>query len=196
MYKVLIAFLIALISSNALAIERRPILQSTPQTPEPQVGWYLSPVVKFGDLGDDHRVFGGLRGGLTVNSLFFLGGAIYGSPHEAEYWEWHPYYSDWLDIGYGGLEFGVMSSPRHFASVSAGLLVGGGSVNDYRFPYYGHDGFFIMEPEIDLMLNLTRYLRFGLGVGYRFVDGLYLPYLGDEDLDGPVLNLTFSIGRL
>jgi hypothetical protein len=154
MKKILILGLVLLIAGNAFAIKKKKV---GVVDRGPEIGWYLSPVAKFGEVADRNRVFGGIRGGLTVDRTFFLGAAVYGAPGDVEDWRWDSHGPDWLEIGYGGVEFGIMSSSARLANMSVGILLGGGSVQDYYWPgYYLYDGFFVAEPSVDLTFKVTR----------------------------------------
>lgn len=187
MRKLMILLMVMLIAGNAFAIQRRSTLVER----GPEVGWYVSPVVKFGEVGNDTRVFGGVRGGLTVDRSFYVGAAIYGSPDDEDW----PHRYDWLDIGYGGVEFGTVGVTSNLTTMSLGVLIGGGQVEEYHYDYYRDEGFFLIEPSVNLMFNVTRKVQLGFGASYRFVDNLNHPALSNDDLSGPSFNMSLSFGR-
>ena len=85
----------------------------------------------------------------------------------------------------------------HLAHLSLHTLIGGGNIyyHDYYWRTSGDDVFFVMEPGIDLELNVSRCFRFGLGGTYRFVNGISMPEFTDQDMSGFSVALTFKFGR-
>jgi hypothetical protein len=56
------------------------------------------------------------------------------------------------------------------------------------------DAFFIAEPGANVILNVHKVFRIGLGGSYRFVHDVDLAGLTDESLRGPAGTLTFKFG--
>ncbi len=209
MRHIVVLLLSLLIAANAFAVTKTK--RGTPQVKrvvveqrevEPsRLGWYVSPALKFGKIDDETETLVGIRGGLEFNRSFYIGLAGYGMPEDNynDYYH-HEYFDDdeWA-LGYGGLELGIISGkPRH-GQIAMGVLIGGGWVNvDEKFfenNYGEYDGFFVLEPQLDVMLSLSRNVRLGLGAGYRFVDDLQSIRYTTEDLEGPTFNLTLGFGR-
>jgi hypothetical protein len=191
MRKVLIALLVMLIAGNAFAIKRRSLVNH-----RPFIGWYVAPGVKFGKVADEAKVFAGVRGGMTVNRSVYVGAAIYGLPHDDDDdCCWHHDRNDWLELGYGGIEVGVLSPINRVTTLSVGMLIGGGAVTDRRYADFRDYGFFVVEPSVELAFRLTQSLQLGVGAGYRFVDDLHYYRLSNDDLRGPTFNLNLSFGR-
>lgn len=191
MRKVLIALLVMLIAGNAFAIKRRSLVDHGPR-----IGWYVAPGIKVGEVADVTKVFAGVRGGMTINRTIYLGAAIYGLPKDDDdECCWHRYRRDWLELGYGGLEVGVISPLNKVSTLSVGMLIGGGAVADHRYDDYRDYGFFVVEPSLELAFKLTQNLQLGVGAGYRFVDDLHYFRLTNDDLRGPTFNLNVTFGR-
>jgi hypothetical protein len=55
--------------------------------------------------------------------------------------------------------------------------------------------YFIVEPGLNIELNLFRFMRIAVGGTYRFVSGLDMANLGNRNLSGPTANLMFKFGR-
>lgn len=66
------------------------------------------------------------------------------------------------------------------------------SKEDWSFKY--DDSFLIIEPSICVELNVTTNFRASLGVGYRYIDGVNLSGITDEDLKGVVTSLNLKFG--
>jgi hypothetical protein len=104
-----------------------------------------------------------------------------------------------LDMAYGGMVLEYVFKPHAIFHVCVPVLVGGGQVQfvgDYVDPESGQDSdlFFVIEPEFNLELNVTRNLRVDLGVAYRHVNGTELTDFTDEDLSGVNGVLAVKIG--
>lgn len=109
--------------------------------------------------------------------------------------------------GYGGIFFEPIILPRFPVHVAIPVTVGVGGVsvsriyeyNDYD-DYYPEesDAFLVVEPGIELELNITRFCRFSLGCYYRYttdvemvIDGVMLPGNVLQGLSGGV-NIKFG----
>jgi len=103
-----------------------------------------------------------------------------------------------LAMGYGGLELTYVLRPDELLHFSLGVLIGagglvwnprgqGGSQED--------DPFFIAEPELAAVLNVTRFFRAGLGVSYRFARDVELLGLRNGDISGPGGVVMLKFGR-
>jgi hypothetical protein len=91
--------------------------------------------------------------------------------------------SSW-DFWYGGLylEY-VCSNAKNLIYGSADLLIGGGRLEVDRFTGGAHrDSVFIVEPGLNVMINITQRFMFGVGASYRFVEGVDVPGLSDNRL--------------
>ncbi len=156
-------------------------------------GLYGGPVVKFTELNDDFAVLVGGHGGLIINRTFVIGGGGYGLANHIDVItpEHHL-----LDFGYGGIIFEYIISSRKLFHLSIHSLIGGGSLcyREYYYDPWYDDMFFVAEPGVDLMLNISRHFRMGLGGSYRFVYGVDLANLSDADISGPSASLTFKFG--
>ena len=102
-------------------------------------------------------------------------------------------------MGYGGLELEYVHRPLEVAHVSLQVLVGAGGAAWDR-SNWGHgwdediDAFFITEPALNILLNVTKHFRIGFGASYRFVGDVELPRLDNEDIAGPSGNVTIKLG--
>jgi hypothetical protein len=93
--------------------------------------------------------------------------------------------------GYGGLMFELIALPNSPIHLSFPLIVGAGGVsyvrdsafsNDFDRNPYSEDTevFFVVEPGIDLELNLVKFMRLGIGVSYRYTSDISLTYLDNQ----------------
>lgn len=70
-------------------------------------------------------------------------------------------------------------------------------VENYEFFDYDHDSnwFFLVEPGINVELNLLKWMRFTPGVSYRIANGSQSQGLTDKKISGGSINLGFKFGK-
>lgn len=160
-------------------------------------GFYGAPIIKFTKINDEFAVLCGGRGGLLINHRFLVGGGGYGLVNEIPVNNIWPNDDYLLEFGYGGLVLEYILAPRKLVHLSVYTLIGAGSVcfQDRWYEPWDHDAFFVAEPGLDLMMNITRCFRIGVGGSYRYISGINLGGLSNEDISGPSAVLTFKFGR-
>lgn len=118
-----------------------------------------------------------------------------------------------LGAGYGGLaiRYSVFGNLPVYGTF--GMVLGGGAVNLHRDYGWddeegwddgwdhdddwerGHfDPFLVVQPEVTLNAGLTRWMRVGATVGYRFTGGVGRFGLGASDLNGIVAGGNVQLG--
>ena len=102
-----------------------------------------------------------------------------------------------LMLGYGGLELGAILASDALVHATARVLAGGGRVGYRDRDWHSMDhemmdsvGFFVIEPAVDLEINILPFLRLSAGGGYRFVLGM------DDRLDLTSQDLSASFFEL
>jgi hypothetical protein len=162
----------------------------------------------FGGMGyqltqvnDNLAIMIGGQGGWIINHLIYLGAAGFGMDSEFQLehdTEDQPY----LNLGYGGLEVGLVIASNRLIHLTASTLLGGGGANyqyrdwegEYQDDHVG-DAFYVVEPAVHLIVNVTHHFRLGFGARYRHVSGVNLEELTDHDLSGPAASLIFKFGK-
>jgi len=154
-------------------------------------GGFGAPVVKFSQVNDKFAVLVGGRGGWIVNDVFVIGGGGYGLTNQ------HHLSFDALDMGYGGLDLEYVNRPHELVHISLSVLVGGGGVTYFpRNSLVGfNSGFFVAEPAMNIMVNVTPVFRIGIGGSYRAVEALSVPELSNRDLSGFSGHVQFKFGK-
>src|SRR5262245_46831761 len=191
----------------------QPPAQTTPNAGGPMTfeaihsGWLVAPDAKVTQFdGKTDALLGGYGGWIT-DDTFFVGGA--------GYWLVNP--SNDHEMWYGGLSLQFLGrSQSRFGYAAKGLIgggeatVSGATVYPVDFERRGRDigptptrgaptparflvrqAFFLMEPEADVLIRLTRSMRITAGAGYRFT---FADYGGDSRLRGAVGTLGLQIG--
>ncbi|HCM77190.1 MAG TPA: hypothetical protein DIS90_12455 [Cytophagales bacterium] len=159
-------------------------------------GEYANLVEMYGGWYINQRFMLGLSGGATTNNIPvpFEYAAIPGERLSYEYGQ------------FGLATEYVLGSNRTFHIVFH-LMTGAGFTVQYdRYNVWetsngrNHVGldenwFFVAEPEIQLEVNVFKWMRFSPGYSYRSVYGSDAAGLRDEDLSGSSFNLTLKFGK-
>lgn len=167
---------------------------------EPRLGGFVGPMVRFSPVNGSPGAWFGMRGGIILNSAFSIGVGGYGLWTTAEADQ--PDTAD-LMVGVGGVIFEAAFPSQRVVHGTVSLLVGGGHVGAGRGwamgMGWGHgssgDRVFVLEPEVDLEVNVTPYFRLCPGVSYRWLSGSVRSVESDWDVSGISGNLMFKFGR-
>lgn len=154
-----------------------------------------APEVKINSIQGDVGTLIGFYGGAVFNQSILLG--ISGGANLS-----HPQ----VNYGYFGALGQYIYKPSTLWHCSVQILLAHGSTKDYENPKSGlldnfmnisGAGFFLMEPGINIELNLSRSLTLVTGISYRYVTGLnennenvQITHVKNQDLSG----FNFSIG--
>jgi hypothetical protein len=169
-----------------------------------QSGGYGGPGLRIGTLNGDLAVQAGGQGGWVIGKTFVIGGAGYGFATDHELIVNTTTYA--MDFGYGGLLLEYLHKSDEVFHGYLALIIGGGGVSlrDTSQPSgsddVDDDNVLVLEPALNVEINLTKTMRIGLGAGYRVVSGLKATWETDygltaADLSGPFASLTFRFGK-
>jgi hypothetical protein len=166
-------------------------------------GGFGGPEVKFTSIDDDFAVLVGARGGWIINHSFILGIGGYGLVQDNI--NRYPIGFDrynFLTMGYGGFMMELDFNPHKLVHGSGIILIGGGALGRaISGPYYREpldnteDGFFVVEPEVNVTVNMTSFFRISTGASYRFVSDVEMSGLTNGDISGPAATLTLRFGK-
>jgi len=162
-------------------------------------GGYGAPVAKFGQIKGQTGIFVGGQGGWIINHAFVIGGGGYSLVNDIKATTDDLGRVLYLDFSYGGLLMEYIIASRKLVHFSIHSLIGVGHVN-YRLKdyddsdYYGSDRFFVLEPGANLMLNLHKNIRIGVGATYRYVSDVDYGELSNSDLRGVTAQLILKFG--
>lgn len=181
--------------------EQKPDCKTQSSTQEPQIPketllgdeghshFYGEFGTKTTDVFDEFSVLVGGQLGWTFDHAFSIGFAAYArAEHEHEYecghWDWdydgYRYY-EYRGPAYGGFTFAFMYPPKSLIHFKVGALFGGGYSWDRHF--------YIFEPQVDVVLNISQILRLQVGASYPLTDR------ADTGLDDVLFNVSFRIGK-
>jgi hypothetical protein len=169
-------------------------------------GGYGAAAERFSTVAGNRVVFTGMEGGWIANSHLVLGAAGYGLATQnvrnaGATLRDSKGRAPVVEIGYGGITLGYLTQPTKVMHLELQTLIGGGGMSydvqdiAIRMEDIPGDAFFVAEPSLYGELNVTSFLRIGVGGGYRFVAGASLDGLGDRDLRGASASLQLKLGR-
>ncbi len=159
-------------------------------------------VVKFSPVKGETGVWVGGYGGWLINHSFMIGGGGYGlasrieAPSIAQTINEKTLY---LKLGYGGFMMEYIYKPDKLIHLTFNTLIGAGSA-DYSLKDAfdtntgDNSSFFVWENQLNAELNISSFVRFSAGFGYRYVSGVDLIGLSDNDLRNISVLLTFKFG--
>lgn len=168
-------------------------------------GGFAGPVLKGTIVNDEYGALIGARGAYLINHSFSIGLGGYGLVNNIK--ANPPADTTNIRMGYGGLILGYSPNPGKLVHLSFNTLIGGGGValgtdfdhdedideDEWRHHVKGQ-AFFVIEPELNMILNVTRFLRIGMGGSYRYVKGLSMDGVKDADLSGPAISFSLKFG--
>lgn len=156
------------LSSGAAAQEQDPT--ETLFKPDVRVSELWVPEIKINSIQGDIGTLIGFYGGALINRSFLVGisgGVNLGHPR--------------VNYGYFGGIAQYIYKPEKMVHLSGQMLVAYGTTKDYENPksglldnFWNISGarFFLMEPGVNLELNLSSRLTLVAGLSYRYVSGL------------------------
>ena len=193
MKKLMNLLLVFLLSYTVMAQEE------TLLSGEMESGGYGGIFTKVGQINGEIGVFVGGQGAWIINHRIGLGGKAYGLVNNTQI---EGMENVKLEFGCGGglIEYIIASDKAVHANVN--VMIGGGGVsygvinyeNDHNEIDYSGDSFFVLEPGVDLIFNIHKNFRLGIGAAYRFVSGVDYENLTNADLNGFTAEIVLKFG--
>ena len=168
-----------------------------------QSGGFGGPVVKLSSVRGENAILVGGRGGWVVNKSFVIGGGGYGlvTNHDAR--TSINGITPRIRFGYGGLELEYINDADKLVHYGGMLLIGGGGVSldtvkngswDNNHDQMMNDEVFVIEPSVNVELNVTDFFRVMFSGSYRFISGVTISGAKNSDLTCPSAVLTLKFG--
>lgn len=167
-------------------------------------GGYGALTMGGGKIDNSMALFTGIRGGWVIDHRLTLGVAgtafannVYVDLHDGVI-------ESGLTGGYGGMLIEFIVAPFSPIHINIPLVAGIGGiawVEDYYPDQYfqpriiDEDVFFIIEPGLELEINLVRFMRLGAGVSYRHSSELRMQQIEKDALRGLGFNFTLKFGK-
>jgi len=160
-----------------------------------------SPVIKLTKISKEFGILIGARGGWVIDEKFIIGGGGYGllMSNDVEINPNDPKAK--INFGYLGFEIEYAVVKNNLFSVSLITLVGGGALSfteiktglDLQRKNLS-DTFIIVEPGINVYLNVMKAISIGTGISYRFLSEEKSGYPYKIDITGLSVGVNFRFG--
>lgn len=167
-------------------------------------GVYLGFNLHYGEIDKHGAVFGGFKLAYVANQQIEVGLAATGFFSEKNNDRPDLFKGDKTALmgGYAGIHIEPILFGKRFISVSFPVLVGGGVVgysgnnftDDYELLDEDLDGFFIVEPGINILYNFSRFTQLETGIRYRFTSKFDLLAYDKNNLNGFSIGAGLKIG--
>ena len=169
-------------------------------------GGYIAPELKIGNVHEDASLFVGGKIGMILNDKFSIGLAGYGLANNSNFdINVGTPQQELVRIGMGycglSLEYTMFSDKKIHFTIPVVLGAAGIYIYEDDGDFFNNDFneiensvAFVVEPGVNIELNLFKFFRVDLGASYRLVSQTDLVYLQDEDLSDLSFNATFKFG--
>jgi hypothetical protein len=170
---------------------------------KPVIGYFVSPSCQIRDIAGSTAVIPGISGGILLNESIYLGLNYKFSVTEntpAGQTDTRLY----LDQKWGGLKFEYSLSPAKIVHLTFPVEAGISHIEyDVKDSYGDVGGFNVpnsdatfayVEPGVALEVNLMKYAKLNLSVGYQLTNGVSFGQLTGKDLRGFVCGISLKIG--
>jgi hypothetical protein len=170
-------------------------------------GGYGALMFNYSNINDENAFLFGVRGGWIIDHKLTLGFGGYGFANDMD-WEYpdqEP--NNFLTGGYGGFLIEPILFARKPVHLSFPILIGAGGValvddyywdDDYYDDWYAEfaDAFFVIEPGVEVELNLIKAMRLAFAVTYRFTEDVELGGKVDKNvLNGFNFGMALKFGK-
>ena len=148
---------------------------------------------KLTRLNDSDAIIIGAHGGVIFNSFFYFGIGAYSTVTNNSFPGVFPKETLDMHMGYTGFMMGFNFMPTKVVHLSTPLFVGVGNLSlEHNDVFVENSAFLLVEPGLQLEINVVNFMKLGLGVGYRMVHGANLR---NEITDGELSNWSgnFSV---
>ncbi len=166
-------------------------------------GGFGGPYLKLGSVGTSPALWAGGFAGWVINHSLVFGGAGFGllsniSVEDAQ----GGGAEQELVAGYGGVWLEYHPGWKKMLHFSFATLIGGGATRardidepDSHGGDHNGDPFFVLEPVLQLNLNVVRVLRIGISAGYRYTLGVKTGSITDAEMRGATFGLYMKYGK-
>ncbi len=162
--------------------------------------------VRMTEFKDDMGLLVGAHGGIILNNSFVIGLGGYGLTTNIAFEGGEPDEKLYLYGGYGGLILGAIFAPKEVVHIYTPVLIGAGGIDVSDRNYFNgfnsdfgfsleSSAFFVVEPGLEVEVNLTRFFKIGIGASYRLVRETDLENVSDSDLSGFSGGISLKFGK-
>lgn len=181
-------------------------------------GGYGGMSINYSQLDGEDALLVGARGAWIINHGIGIGLGGYGITNNINRDLYGDGYQYQLAGGYGGLLIEPIIGAKSPVHISIPVLIGAGGITyvnnswtgssqlPHNNNYYSLDSqaFFVVEPGVELELNMVKFFRIALGAYYRYTSDVTLTYFKinsaelvteNPDLKGFSFGVTLKFGK-
>jgi len=173
-------------------------------------GGYGGLSINYSQIDGKGAILVGAKGAWIINHGIGIGIGGYGFANDINYEKTINGSIDKYTLagGYGGLLIELIIGANWPVHVSIPVLIGAGTVAyvnnhwknyddpDFHRPYnQDGDAFFVIEPGIEIELNMVKFMRLAIGGHYRFTSNLDLVDTKSGILNGFSTGVTLKFGK-
>lgn len=156
------------------------------------------------DIYKERSLLLGAYGGAIINRHVMFGLAGYGISTENQF---RGTAGNMLNIegGYGGLYLGGILFPNEVVHLTVPVLFGAGALHIVDKQYFPTSfdkeyvlestAFFVVKHSVQVEVNITQFMRIGVGATYRLVRGSDLRNISDDELTSWGGTFSIRVGR-
>ena len=168
-----------------------------------EIGGYGGLSVLYSQIDSKDAIVFGARGGLIMGHMFAMGIGGAGFVNDSHY-DFELDRNVSLTGGYGGMFFEPIILPKFPIHLSVPVLIGIGGVaytsvemREWDDEYFVEDSetFLLVEPGVEMEMNVTHFFRFTMGGYYRYTSEIDLLNTGKDVLNGFSFGVNFKFGR-
>ena len=160
-------------------------------------GGYYGTVLKAGPVSGKAGLYWGAKGAWLINHNISVGGG--------KYWlfevktdeisaDGKPLY---LDMSYGGFEFGYIHNYRKKVHWAFHAMFGGGTISLREHNptiEVESDVFYMVEPGVGVNINLLPWIQIGISASYLFPIDVELEQIKSPRISGPTAMISLRLG--
>ena len=176
-------------------------------------GWYVDLNSTYSQINGENTFMPGLGGGIIVNSNFKIGLIGKTLTYHDTYLKFEDIFDEpvYLVGGHGGLFFEATAFDNKVVHLGIPLILGVGGAEYYSkqtYPEMDDDGeidcnrrkvstspYWVVEPGVNVEVNVTNFMRLYAGYSYRWAMGLKLENTESNALNGSNFNFGIRFGK-
>jgi hypothetical protein len=177
------------------------------------IGWFVGPTGGYTRFCSSDVALAGIQAGMVINHNFTIG--LAGSGVANSNYLTYNNFIDTTDVrlegGYGGLLLEYTLFPKSAIHVSFPLIIGGGTMGYYStndnhewdeddwdncdHQEIDQDAFFVVIPGVTAEVNILKFMRFGVGVSYRYTPDLDLVNTSSSFINNFTASASLKFGK-
>jgi len=181
-------------------------------------GWFIDFTNSYSEINGKNSYLPGFAGGMVMNHNFRLGLAGKSLNCYETYLRYDNLFDEpvYLEGGYGGLYLEFSPIEDKVIHLTFPVIIGGGGASyltkekypendfddddwnwdwDFKRKELSTSPFFVIEPGVNVEVNITRFMKLHSGFSYRWTAGLDLQHTSGNAFNGSNLNLGLKFGK-